>query len=77
MLVLNAALCSLNLVRKLLPVCPTYALLQSGQLSLYTPECMYLSVLFVICFLFMSVFWIEFLVRIAIFNSLIFNKFVT
>jgi len=33
--VLNAALCSLNRAKKFLPVCPTYVLLQSGQVSLY------------------------------------------
>ena len=40
--VLNAFLCSWNRVAKLRPVCPTYALPQSGHVSLYTPdrECM-------------------------------------
>ena len=70
------ALRSLNLVKKFLPVCPTYTLLQSGQLSLYTPDCVYLSVLFVSCLLFMSMFWIELLVHIAISNSVFLNKFV-
>jgi len=74
--VLNATLCSLNLVKKFLSVCPTYAFLQSGQLSLYTPDCVYLSVLFVSFLLFMSMFWMESLVRIAIFNSVFLNKFV-
>jgi len=54
--VLNAALCSLNLAQKFLLVCPTYALLQSGQVSLYTPDCVYLSVLFVNCLLCMEYF---------------------
>ena len=74
--VLNVALRSLNLVKKFLPVCPTYTLLQSGQLSLYTPDCVYLSVLFVTCFLFTSIFWVELLVCIAIFRSACLNKFV-
>ena len=43
LLVLNAYLCSLNLVAKFCPVCPTYALLQSGQVNLYAPEQAYLS----------------------------------
>jgi hypothetical protein len=72
LVVLNAALCSLNLIKKFLPVCPTYALLQLGQLSLYTPDCVYLSVLFISCLLFMSMFWMESLVRIAVFNSVFF-----
>ena len=69
------ALCSLNLVKRFLPVCPTYTLLQSGQLSICTPDCMHLSVLFVSCLLFISMFWMELLVRIATFNSVFFNKF--
>jgi len=47
-----------------------------GQLILYTPQCVYLSVLFVSCLLFMSMFWIVLLLRHAIFNSVFFNKFV-
>jgi len=43
LLVLNACLCSLNLTTKLHPVCPTYALLQSGHVNLYAPEHAYLS----------------------------------
>ena len=35
--------CSLYLCKKLLPVCPTYALLQSGHDSLYIPLAEYLS----------------------------------
>src|SRR5215510_1870966 len=35
---LAAFLCSLNLVSNFLPVWPMYALLQSGHVSLYTPE---------------------------------------
>ena len=40
---LNAFLCSLNLCVKLRPVCPIYALLQSGYVSLYAPDLLYLS----------------------------------
>jgi len=58
------------------PVCPTYALLQSGQVSLYKPDCVYLSVLFVNCLLCMSIFWMELLVRIVIFRSVFLNKLV-
>ena len=36
LLLLKAFSCSLNRVAKRLPACPTYALLQSGQVSLYT-----------------------------------------
>jgi len=43
LLVLNAYLCSLNFTAKLRPVCPTYALLQSGNVNLYAPEHAYLS----------------------------------
>ena len=40
--VLKTFLCSWNRITKLRPVCPTYALLQSGKFNLYTPdrECM-------------------------------------
>jgi len=74
--VLNVALCSLNLAKKFLPVCPTYALLQSGQVSLYTPDCVHLSALFINCLLCMSIFWMELLVRIAIFRAVFLNKLV-
>ena len=40
---LKAFLCSLNLCVKLRPVCPTYALLHSGQVCLYAPDLLYLS----------------------------------
>jgi len=62
--------------KKFLPVCPIYALLQSGQVSLYTPHCMYLSVLFVNSLLCISVFWMELLLRITIFKSVFLNKLV-
>jgi len=54
LLVFNAFLCSLYLLLNFLPVCPMYAMLQSGQVSLYVPERVYLSV--DIC-LFPSRFW--------------------
>ena len=40
--VLNAFLCAWYRVANLRPVCPTHALLQSGHVSLYSPdrECM-------------------------------------
>ena len=38
LLLLNAFSCCLNRVAKRLPACPTYALLQSGQVSLYTAD---------------------------------------
>jgi len=34
---------SLNRIAKFLPVCPTYVFLQSGHVSLYTPNLVYLS----------------------------------
>ena len=40
---LNAFLCFLNLCVKLLPVYPTYALLQSRHVNLYAPDLLYLS----------------------------------
>jgi len=40
---LNAYSCSLNLTAKLRPVWPTYALLQSGHVSLYAPDREYFS----------------------------------
>jgi hypothetical protein len=40
----KAVLCSLYLMENFLPVCPTYALLQSGQESLYIPDREYMSV---------------------------------
>ena len=40
----NAFLCSLYLSLKFLPDCPMYAMLQSGQVSLYAPERVYFSV---------------------------------
>jgi len=39
----HAVLCSLEREENCLPVCPTYALWQSGQVSLYTADREYLS----------------------------------
>ena len=50
--VLNVTLCSLNHAKIFLPVCPTYTSLQSGHVSLYTPDCVYVSELSVMCFFF-------------------------
>ena len=38
LLLRNASLCLLYCIVKDLPVCPTYALLQSRQVNLYTPD---------------------------------------
>ena len=43
LLVLNAYLFSLNLIAKLRPIFPTYALLESGHVNLYAPKRVYLS----------------------------------
>jgi len=51
---------------EVLPVCPMYALLQSGQVSLYAPEHVYLSG--DIC-LFPRCFWRVLLVLSAILRS--------
>jgi len=48
--VLNADLCSLNRATKVLPVGPTYVLLESGHVSLYIPDCVYFSDLSFISF---------------------------
>ena len=40
---MNAFSCSLNRETNRLAVCPTYALLQSGQVNLYIPDSEYLS----------------------------------
>ena len=73
LLVLNACLCSLNLSKKLLPVCPTYALLQSWHVNLYAPDCEYLSVTW--CFG-MSNFWMVLLIHSEFFKSVFLNRFV-
>jgi hypothetical protein len=64
-LCLKALLCSLNRVWKSRPVCPTYAFWQSGHVSLYTPDCVYM---FRGVSLWCRSFWIELSVRKAIFK---------
>ena len=56
-----------------LPVCPTYALLQSGHVSLYAPERVYLSGVMCFC---ISRFWRVLLVISAIFRSIFLNGLV-
>ena len=73
---LECGLCSLNRAKKFLPVCLTYVLLQSGQVSLYTPDCVYLSVLSVICLLCISNPSMVLSVRSAIFRPVFLNKLV-
>ena len=70
---LNAFLCSLNLRVKHRPVCPTYALLQSGHVSSYAPDLLYFSRVgdFVI-----SSFWNVLLVRRVILMSAFLKMFV-
>ena len=70
---LNAFLYSLNLRAKLLPVCPTYALLQSGHVSLYAPDLLYLSRVW--CFGITS-FWRVLLVRNVILRLVFLKRFV-
>ena len=62
----KASSCSLNFVAKHLPVCPTYASLQSLQVSSYTPDSEKLSGF---GFLWETSFPIVFVVRNAIFSS--------
>jgi len=71
--VLKAFLCSLNLTAKLLPVFPTYALLQSGHVSLYTPDCVYLSD---VCCLCINSLWMVVLIHSAIPRLVFLNRFV-
>ena len=71
--VLNAYLFSLYLIAKLLPVCPTYALLQSGHVNLYALECAYLSGGW--CWG-ISSFGIVLVVHQAIFRSVFLNRLV-
>ena len=70
---LNAFLCSLNLCVKHSTVSLTYALLQSGHVSLYAPDLLYLSQVwgFVI-----SRFWSVLLVRRVILMSAFLKMFV-
>jgi hypothetical protein len=73
LLVLNEYLCSLNLIAKLHPVCPKYALLRSGHVNLYAPERTYLSGGW--CWG-ISSFWIVLVVRQATFRSVFLNRLV-
>jgi hypothetical protein len=70
---LNACLRSLHLSLKGLQVCPTYTLLQSGHVSLYAPERLYLSGVTCFC---ISRFWMVLLVLSAIFRSVFLNRLV-
>ena len=56
-----------------LPVCPMYALPQSGHVSLYTPDCESISVLCCLCD---SSVCMELLVRNAIFMLVFLNRWV-
>ena len=58
---------------KMCPVCPTYALLQSGHTNLYTPDRVYLSGG---CCWGISSLWMVLVVRQAIFRSVFLNKLV-
>ena len=71
--VLNAFLCSRNLVVTFRSVCPTYALPQSEQVSLYTPDLEYGSVF---CCLRVKRFCMLLSVWKAIFMSAFFNRLV-
>jgi hypothetical protein len=71
--VLKAFSCLLNLTAKLLPVCPTYALLQSGHVRLYVSDCARISD---VCCLCINNLWMVLLVRHAIPRSVILNRFV-
>ena len=70
--ILKAFLCSLNLTAKLLSVCPTYILLQS-HVSLYAPDCAYLSD---VCCLCINNLRMVLLVRNAIPRSVFLKRFV-
>jgi len=58
---------------KALPVCPTYALLQSGQVSLYIPDS---ENLLGVGFLWESIFPIMFVVRNAILRSVFLKRLI-
>jgi len=66
-------MCSWNRIVTCLPVCPTYAFLQSGHVSLYTPDRVYLSTVSVLG---VSALWMVFTVRNAIFRSVLLNLLV-
>ena len=65
--------CSLNRVTKRLPVCPTYALLQSAHVNMYIADSEYLSGLW---FLLDSILPMVFVGRNAIFSCVFRNRFV-
>jgi len=71
--VLNAFLCSWNRVAKLRPVCPTYALPQSGHVNLYTPDRECISEVCCIC---INNFCVVLLVKNAIFMLVFLNRLV-
>ena len=73
LLFLKAFSCSLNRVTKRRPVCPTYALLQSGQVNLYIPDRDYLSGL---GSLWDSRLPVVFVVRNSILSCVFLNRFV-
>jgi hypothetical protein len=73
LLFLKASLFSLYHAKKFLPVWPTYAILKSGHVSLYAPDCVYLSVLWCLC---VSWLYIVLFVRNAIFVLVCLNKLV-
>ena len=66
-------MCSRNCILKFLPVCPTYAFLHSGHVSLYTPDRVYLSDVWVLR---VSALRMVFTVRNAIFRSVLLNVLV-
>ena len=67
-----SSVCSLNFCVKFLPVCPT-ALLQSGHVSLYAPDLLYL---YRVWGFGISIFWRVLLVRSAILWSIFLERFV-
>ena len=67
-------MCSLYLIVKLRPVCPIYALLQSGQINLYAPDCAYLSGVW---YWGVSSLWIVLVVCQPIFRSVFLKGLVT
>jgi hypothetical protein len=67
-LVFMACMCSLNLVLKFLPVCPTYLFGQLLHLISYTPHWLYLSgFMFLVCRCFCKVLFVLYAIRILVF----------
>jgi len=66
-------MCSWNRILQFLPVCPTYAFLHSGHVSLYAPDRVYLSDVWVLR---VSALRMVFTVRNAIFRSVLLNVLV-